>query len=146
MRILATILTLAMLAGAAGAINYDIVRQVSNDGPTNFVVVELSGTDPAVFDQPGMAKEGLRTMIAAEVWGTPIGWNNAEDGAPFGGKAPLLTGSLAKAAYLNSPEKADLPDYVTQVESYLDERLNRSADLTVIDKLNVTEGNSTEAV
>ena len=40
MRILATILALAMLAGVAGAINYDIVRQVSNDGPTNFV-----GTD-----------------------------------------------------------------------------------------------------
>ncbi len=59
MRILATILTLAMLAGAAGAINYDIVRQVSNDGPTNFVGVELSGTDPAVFDQPKMAKDGV---------------------------------------------------------------------------------------
>jgi len=40
MRILATILALALFAGAAGAINYDIVRQVSNDGPTNFV-----GTD-----------------------------------------------------------------------------------------------------
>lgn len=122
MKLLNIFVSILLLAGVAGA------------------VVELSGTDPAVFDQPGMAKEGLRTMIAAEVWGTPIGWNNAEDGAPFGGKAPLLTGSLAKDAYLNSPEKADLPDYVTQVESYLDERLNRSADLTVIDKLNVTEG------
>jgi len=40
MRILATILALALFAGVAGAINYDIVRQVSNDGPTNFV-----GTD-----------------------------------------------------------------------------------------------------
>lgn len=40
MRILATILALALFAGVAGAINYDIVRQVNNDGPTNFV-----GTD-----------------------------------------------------------------------------------------------------
>ena len=49
MRIIATTLTLAMLAGAAGAINYDIVRQVSNDGPTNFV-----GTDylPATDNDP----------------------------------------------------------------------------------------------
>lgn len=37
MRILATILALALFAGVAGAINYDIVRPVPNDGPTNLV-------------------------------------------------------------------------------------------------------------
>lgn len=128
MKFLNIFVSMLLLVGAAGA------------------VVELSGTDPAVFDQQGMAKDGLRTTIAAEVWGTPIGWNNAEDGAPFGDNKPLLTGSLAKNAYLNSQEKADLPDYVTQVETYLDERLNRSADLTILDKMNVTEGNRTEEV
>lgn len=50
-----------------------------------------------------------------------------------------LVGSLAKEAYL-ATKPADIPTQAAQVESYLDERLNRSADLTIIDKLNVTEG------
>jgi hypothetical protein len=57
-----------------------------------------------------------------------------------------LVGSKAKDLYIDYREKQEIPDYATQVENYLDERLNRSADLTLIDRLNVTEGNSTEAV
>jgi len=107
---LSIIFSMLLLIGAAGA------------------VVELSGTDPAVFDQPVMAKEGVVKMaIAAEVWQTPYGWNNPDDGRPFGNVSPLLTGSVAKAAYMSSKEKAALPDYAAQVEAYLDEQLNRSS-------------------
>lgn len=120
MKLLNIFVTALLLIGAAGA------------------VVELSGTDPAVFDQPGMVKDGLRTQIAAEVWGTPIGWNNVADGTPYGDKTPLLTGSLAKDAYLSGPAYKDLPSTAAQVDEYLNGTLNRSADLTIIDDLNVT--------
>lgn len=45
-------------------------------------VAELSGTDPAVFDQPAMADEGVSRDIGSVTWGTPTGWNDASDGIP----------------------------------------------------------------
>lgn len=105
---------------------------------------DLTNIEPSVFAGTMFSKDGVGTsQLGAEIWGVPDGWNDKKDGAAFGNKTPLLTGSLAKAAYLNGPENADLPDYAAQVATYLNERLNRSADLTVIDELNVTEGNST---
>ena len=103
---------------------------------TASAVVELSGTDPAIFDQPMMTKDGIRTQISAEVWGTPNGWNNAADGTPFGDKTPLLVGSLAKAAGMGMK--------AIQTETYLDNAINFSDNLTIIDDLNVTEGNESE--
>ena len=103
-------------------------------------VVNLSGTDPAVFDQPTMQKDGVgTTQLGAEIWGTPLGWNNADDGRPYGDKTPLLTGSLAKEAYLNGPAYKELPATAAQVEDYLNETLNRSG-VMILDALNVTEG------
>lgn len=109
------LLLMALLIGVAGA------------------VVELSGTDPAIFDQPNMAKDGLRTSIAAEVWGTPIGWNNANDGTPYGDKTPLLTGSLAKEAYLNGPTFQNLPSTADQIDAYLESmnKTNESINMSV---------------
>ena len=103
-------------------------------------VVELSGTDPSVFDQPNMVKDGVgTTQLGAEIWGTPLGWNNAADGTPYGDKTPALVGSLARDYYENGPTYDDLPSAAAQVEAYLNETLNRSG-VTVVEALNVTEG------
>ena len=102
-------------------------------------VVDLSGTDPAVFDQPSMQKDGVgTTQLGAEIWGTPLGWNNVADGKPYGDIKPALVGSLAKEAYLND-KPADLPTTAAQFEDYLNKTLNRT-DVVVIDALNATEG------
>jgi len=116
----------------------------------------LTNIDSSAFSGTMFSKDGVGTsQLGAEIWGVPDGWNDKKDGAAFGNKTPLLTGSLAKAAYLNGPESTDMPDYAAQVATYLDERLNRSAGPITLDatgvillqeKLNVTEGNSTEAV
>lgn len=99
----------------------------------------LTNIDSSAFSGTMFSKDGVGTsQLGAEIWGVPDGWNDKKDGAAFGNKTPLLTGSLAKAAYLNGPESTDLPDYAAQVATYIDERLNRSADLTIIDDLNVT--------
>lgn len=105
MKLLNIFVSILLLIGAAGA------------------VVELSGTDPAVFDQPAMVKEGVaKIAIAAEVWPTPYGWNNPDDGRPFGNVTPLLTGSLAKAAYMSI--RPALPSHADQVKAYLNASLN----------------------
>lgn len=99
------IFTLMLIIGMAGAVE------------------DLSGTDPAVFDQPAIVKEGVaKIAIAAEVWPTPYGWNNPDDGRPFGNVTPLLTGSLAKAAYMSI--RPALPSHADQVKAYLNASLN----------------------
>ena len=112
MKFLNIFVSILLLIGAAGA------------------VVELSGTDPAVFDQPGMAKEGLRTMIAAEVWGTPTGWNDASDGAPAVEGRTILSLGLVhydRIGILNSEDIIETEEVLnTSVNNTLNATLNET--------------------
>jgi len=103
-------------------------------------VVDLSGTDPAVFDSAQFAKDGVSGGSESDLTSSQSAF--LKDGNEVDAKLPgmkvALVGSLAKEAYLDG-KPADLPTAAAQVEDYLNDTLNRSG-VTVIDNLNVTEG------
>lgn len=105
---------------------------------------DLTNIDPGVFSLPILAKDGVSGGAESGLTSTQEAFlkDGDEKGATVKGMKVALVGSKAKEAYFASKEKADLPTYAAQVENYLDERLNRSGDLTVVDKLNVTEGDA----
>ena len=100
---------------------------------------DLSGIDPAVFDGALFTKDGV--SAGAESGLTSSQEAFLKDGnelkANLTGAKVALVGSKAKEVYL-ATKSAYVPTHAAQVESYLDEVLNRTSDLTVIDKLNVT--------
>ena len=94
-------------------------------------VVELSGTDPAVFDQPGMAKDGVgTTQLGAEIWGTPTGWNDASDGAPAVEGRTILSLGLVhydRIGILNSEDIIETEEVLnTSVNNTLNATLNET--------------------
>lgn len=102
---------------------------------------DLTNIDPVVFNTAQFAKTGLSGADSGNTASIDAFLKDGDEkNAKIEGMKIALVGSLAKDLYMDYREKQEVPDYATQVENYLDERLNRSADLTVIDMLNVTEG------
>ena len=106
---------------------------------------DLTNIDPAVFASSDFKKDGVSAGSESDLTSSMSAFlkDGNEKNAKIEGMKIALVGSKAKDLYMDYREIQEIPDYATQVENYLDERLNRSADLTLIDRLNVTEGNST---
>lgn len=124
-----SVLLLALLAGIATA--------ALDDG-------DLTNIDPAVFDSSDFKKDGVSAGSESDMTSSMAAFakDGNEKNAKIAGMKVALVGSKAKDLYMNYREKQEIPTYAAQVENYLNEQLNRSTDLIVIDELNVTEGSA----